>query len=451
MKMIRQFFGVLVLIWGSSLLTGCAEKEQLNTLDYENLDNNDLNDVSSGEMEPTVLLEENNIKITAESLSYTEEEVFLNLKVENNQSDEVIVYFYDISVNNYVVNATSTWSDVDATMFFAANETYEEPLIFDKNELELYGIDEIADISFGILYRDADYVKTENYPYTIQMPEYEKYSYSEDYFGAVIESGMFEEMTECTISYFDTDIMYQEEGIKVQNLAVLNNTVGHNLVVFEVINESTEDIILEISNISVNDFMVIDEFVDSRDRIQYRTLHKGKHNVVIVPMDKFIFENLKIDEIGKLSFDLVVRDMEMTVKKEKELSVEIKEVKESEIIGEEVYNANGIRVWYQGCEGIEGEFSTKVYPVFVVENRTEMDITFNHASDSKINGLKVFVFFDGYPAGKKTWAMPEASILEEDALIDTNNITKVYMELEIMDMGTGNIIDEFVVDIETGE
>lgn len=107
-------------------------------------------------IEPTVLVDENGIKITANDIKYANNQIQLGLTLENNTEKDISVTAGTIgysvnSINGYMMRDGYVNADIAPGM--KSNET----VYFDTSELELMGITDVADIEIGFNIDDKDY------------------------------------------------------------------------------------------------------------------------------------------------------------------------------------------------------------------------------------------------------------------------------------------------------
>lgn len=181
-------------------------------------------------IEETVLYDENNIKITALSLTYDDTYVNLNLRIENNTDTDLSFLAYDTTVNDFVVEGLMA-EDV------ASGEQVDGRLFFRKKWLQDDGIDVIADIEARFSYYTDDYmVDGDTDMIEIKTSAAEGFDYSYDESGSVI---------------------YDQDGVKIvfQRLFVTDNTYDGDTEYYPIIfikNESDEIIYVQDTEVRVN-------------------------------------------------------------------------------------------------------------------------------------------------------------------------------------------------------
>lgn len=133
----------------------------------------------TAEIEETVMIDENDVKITAKGLKYTSYSVELELDIENN-SDKALSFIsgslgYSCnSVNGYMI------SDGYLNCDIAAGKKANDSISFSYDGLMLYGITYISDIGIGFYTSDDDYNYTYYTPRQIKTSAFERHDYSKN-------------------------------------------------------------------------------------------------------------------------------------------------------------------------------------------------------------------------------------------------------------------------------
>lgn len=183
-------------------------------------------------IEETVILDESGIKVTAKGISYdTMMGPSLQLLIENNSGKDLTFQCRDTSING---NMVEPMFSVDVVNGKKANDT----ITFMDSDLEKYGIETIADITFSLNIMDSssweDYIVTPQIQ--LKTSAFDTYEYTYDNSGQVV---------------------YNENGIEVvvKGLATDSSLLGPGIVVY-IANNSNQDITVQARDISVNGFMI---------------------------------------------------------------------------------------------------------------------------------------------------------------------------------------------------
>lgn len=216
----------------------------------------------SATIEKTVLYDENGIKITADSLTYTNFTAEIKFIFENN-SDKDLSFtsgsmgYHVNSVNGYMIDDGYINCDV------AAGQTAEDEFSVDFRSLNVYGITKIADIEIGFEINDDDYNSVETGPLKIKTSIADGYDYSENTYRKVIENGAFESKMDCKIDSFSEEVLYDNYDLKVASAAVVTNKDNESIVLLEIENNSEYEITVGIGDVYFGELNVYDSIWDS--------------------------------------------------------------------------------------------------------------------------------------------------------------------------------------------
>lgn len=186
---------------------------------------------NKAEIEETVLLEEEGIRITAKSLDT--DAVFgpeLKLLIENDSDQDLIVQCNSASVNGYMVG---TMMSVDVANGKKANDA----LTFMTSDLEKCGITTIADME--IMFRVFDSESWDTYldsePIKILTSAAEDFTYTFD------DSG---------------DLAFEDDEITIRVLGLVEDEIWGPSVRVSIQNKSDRTLTVQTHDVSVNGFMV---------------------------------------------------------------------------------------------------------------------------------------------------------------------------------------------------
>lgn len=204
------------------------------------IDNNDDDDDNTdetfsvdfgGNFTSQVVYDKNNIKVTAEEMTY--EEYYgptISLLVENNSSKNINVSAKDTTVNNIVFN-TYFYVDINA-----GKKSYED-MYFYESDLKTCGIDKIGTIEF-----------------VLEIDEQETYD-------DIDKSGVISLVLDNSVSLAPApkgDKIYSKNGVTVYSEACKDEDDDYYDYVtrFFVVNESDKYVTVSCQDVSVNGFMV---------------------------------------------------------------------------------------------------------------------------------------------------------------------------------------------------
>ena len=182
-------------------------------------------------IEETVLLDDAGVKVTAKSLSSGWMGPEIALLIENNSGKALTFQCRNSSVNGYMCENMMSCDVADGKK---ANDT----LSFSANQLQLSGVESVAEMQFSLHIFDSECWDT----YYDSAPITLKTSLAGTYEQAYDDSG---------------DVCYDDGGVKivVKGLSTEDSWLGPSVIV-EVINTSGTDITVQARDVSINGFMI---------------------------------------------------------------------------------------------------------------------------------------------------------------------------------------------------
>lgn len=377
---------------------------------------------TSYNVEETVLVDENDVKITATGLTYTNYSVEVNLLIENNSDKNLSFVTGSIgyspnAVNGYMLGG---YMNVDV----AAGKKTNETISYNFNELAVYGITEIADLQLGFEIQDEEYEGFKTGPRQVKTAAADSYDYTVNTYAESVKGGIAESIFDYEINYFADDVLYEQNGVSVVSQALMTNVDGEQAVFLEVANNSEEIVFVVGSNISLNGLIV------SGNGWFNEMICPGMRKVIQLSLNSMIdveyLELLEISEIGNMTVNLELKDSNSNVIVEpQEISIVFSEnVPMYEADGSEIYSGDGIRVISKGIVDDPEEYADYVDMILLVENTTNEKIRFAMAYDSlSFNGFMTDCYFIGRDVHPGKVAFIEISIAEED--LEANGITAI--------------------------
>ena len=226
-----------------SALTGCGGNETMETFNTE------------ATIEPTVIYDENGVRITADQLTYDNFSAELSVTFENG-SDKKLSFisgsagYHVNSVNGYMLDSGYVNCEVEA------GQSATEAISLDFNSLNVYGITEIADMEIGFDISDDEYNSVYTGPVQIKTSAAESYDYSLNTYQEILNNGAFENAFNSTVNYFSDDDLYSNYNICVTSAALMTNSDGEPVLVLEVENNSQSEAVISVNDVSINGNMV---------------------------------------------------------------------------------------------------------------------------------------------------------------------------------------------------
>lgn len=223
-----------------------------------------------------VILDEAGVKVTTKG--YNQQGDWfgpeLKLLIENNSGKNLTFQCRNVSVNGYMVD---TMMSVDVADGKKANDC----ITFSADSLSKCGINAVADIEFCLHVFDSDswdgYLETS--PISLKSANADKYEYVFD------DSG--------TLAYDGEDAKIVIKGLE-------KSDYGDQSVIVYIENKTSDVIIVQVRDESVNGFMV--------DPIFSATVSAGKHAISDIDFMSYDLEENDIEEIENIELHFIVYD-----------------------------------------------------------------------------------------------------------------------------------------------
>ena len=264
MKKILTLILVVVLTFS---VVGCSETQETIEDMVEEIVEMEAFDTTPT-IEKTVLYDDNNIKITANELTYGNSSASLNVTFENHTEKELN---FLSATNSYCVNSVNGYSTGEGYVNedIAAGQSLTRDIDFDFYTLNTFGITKIADIVIGFDIPDADNNSIYTGALQLKTSIADSYDYSINTYRKAINSGAYESKFECKLLSFKDDVLYDNNGIRIVSIASLMNKDGEPALFIEIENDSTEKATTTIKEVYVNGRSVYDstwsrDFVSSK-------------------------------------------------------------------------------------------------------------------------------------------------------------------------------------------
>lgn len=400
-------------------------------------------------IEETVLVDENDVKITATGLDYDNYSVDLKLTIENNSDKNLSFICESIgyscnSVNGYMIEDGYLNCDVQAGK--KANDTVS----FSYSELMMHGITEIADIEVGFDISDDDYNHIYTGPRQVKTAAADSYDYDKSSYQEAIDSKALKNEIGYDVSFFKADNFYDKSGISIVSECIIEKDETP-LLVIEAINNSENGIYIETSNIDING-LTVESGTWSSDYVT-----DGKKAVISVDLssviDDLVSEAFGINEIGRVSLDMdFVDENDDPVSESVRLDISLPGKDDSfDKTGIEVYNQNGLRIVSKGIYPDESKYIDDMHLILMFENSLDSTIQISDVYNSlSVNGFMTDYSFYGVEleSGKniaqniRLWEYS----LEEIPISNVSEITDIEFQIMVED-GNGKVIDEPTITI----
>ena len=318
-------------------------------------------------IEETVLFEDDNIRIIAESLDFKYNSPYLHLKFENN-GDKALSFvsgsigYSGNSVNGYMVDG----------FYVNVEETY-----VNGDLLNILGIEKIKEIGIGFDIKDSDYNDyAQTGPLYIATSDADGADDGETYLKS-IQNKKITNLYGYTMDHLDENDFLQNDQLKGISSCLITNKDGVQSLFLEVENVSDKVLNLRVSNIIVNGVQLVSGSWTSE------TINPGKKRLVSISLDDVAShaggtkEELGITEYSTVKMDLDCLDNNMNNIFEKEATFTLSGTKETFMTGQtEVYNNNDLKVSY--AKTLKDD-NGGIHLLFLIENNSSKDITISYS------------------------------------------------------------------------
>ncbi|MDO5122975.1 MAG: hypothetical protein Q4D46_12920 [Erysipelotrichaceae bacterium] len=311
-----------------------------------------------GTTEETVLVDEADIKITASELTYNEYAAMMDLTFENN-TDKRLVFYGGSGMSRWDTTMTVNGWAISEDIYedIKPGETKTEELYIRNDDLNFFGITDIAELGFRfiVLDREAEEIYLATDPLKIPTSSASSYDLKEDTFRKAVKDGRFAQAWEAEVKEFVADNFYAQDGVNITS-ALLVEKDSKNYVLFEV--ENTTD---EIRNLSWRQFGV-NGLILQKTWKSNLTLDPGSRAVLYADPENMIYrdglESLGISDITTAFFTVRLIDAnEEPLSEETIVTIPFKDEVLSGREGEELYSNNGIRVIRSGIEDTQNFYN----------------------------------------------------------------------------------------------
>jgi len=268
---------------------------------------------TSYNIDETVLYDNNGVVIKALGITYDSYKVSLNVSMENNTDKkldftaETLGYSAN-AVNGYMIQ--DGWMSCDVEP--GATETDE--ISFSTMQLQLYGINAIADIQVGFRVVDDDYDDFITGPLSVETALASKYDYEKSGYKDAITGKALQYTYGYEVPYFSEDKIYSSNGVEIVSECYMVNKDGDGILTFEVKNGSDQDITFMTKDITINDTLAYE------GSWSYQTITKGKKMIIDIDASRvceiYAEENEPIEDISSVGFALEARNAEGIVMSE---------------------------------------------------------------------------------------------------------------------------------------
>ena len=388
-------------------------------------------------IEETVMIDENDIKITATGLNYTNYSVELELTIENNSGKNLSFISGSLgyccnSINGYMLSDGYLNCDV------AGGKKANDTISFKYDSLQVYGINEIADIEIGFDVSDDDYNHTYYEPKQVKTSIADSHDYSGDVYQETITSPAAINTYGYDITYFSTDTLYDVNGIKLLSSGMMVNRSGEPTLLLEFENTTDNIAYLSTTDISLNGLLVYTSTWSSD------AINPGKRAIIDIDsssiLDKEYWDVYGIKDVGSISLTVNQLDSKgADIADPAAIEIAIPDVEAAfDSNGAEIYSDNGLRIVSKTVLDDPSSYSSDLHVLLLAENTSGKTLTIK----DEYNSLSVNGFMTDYSFYSKTrndgqcaaleirlWG----SSLEDNKIASADEVEEIELSLDIRD------------------
>ena len=389
----------------------------------------------------TVLFEDDNVRIIAESLDFKYNSPNLHLKFENN-GDKTLSFvsgsigYSGNSVNGYMVDGLYVNADVEP------GKTALEEAYVSSDLLTILGIEKIKEIGIGFKITDSDYNDyAQTGPLYLTTSDADGTDDGETYLKS-IQNKQVTDLYGYTMEHLDESDFLQNDKLKGISSCLITNKDGDQSLFLEVENISDKVLNLGVGDIVVNGVQLVSGSWTNE------TINPGKKRIVSVGLDDVVShaggtkEEFGITEYSNVMMNMECLDDNMNTIFEQEATFTLSNSKESFMTGQtEVYNNNDIKISYAKTLKDKND---GIHLLFLLENNASEDIFF----DVDYNTLSINGMMTDFISYSKTLSPEMKSVLnievskynlDDVSISSPEEITDIEFKLEIRDSDYNDI------------
>lgn len=389
----------------------------------------------SGNIKETVMLDQDNIKVTATTLEYDNYSANLKLSLENN-SDKTLTFstntlgFSGNSVNGFMIPDGYFNSEI------APGKKANETVTFSYDYLQLFGINEIADIVLGIRVTDEEYNETLYPDCQVKTSIADAYTYDEASYQKAMTSKAVQKSFGFTSTSFATDTLYDADNIRIVSSLLMTNEDGEQTVLLETVNNGTEMKNVVIAGVEINGLTIYD------GNWSTTTISSGKRGVISVNLNDVFNEQYwaayGLTTISSIDIKVGIQEG-WDLNDENVVHLTIGDETPLNLDGTELFNQGNIRIISKGLLGHEDKYDSDLYLALLIDNGTDEAFDVSVQNDSlSVNDIMISEFGSdtNIPAHGYGILIIElqGSDLEESDITEVEQIQKVEC---VIDFGEG--------------
>lgn len=262
----------------------------------------------------TVLYDNKGIVIKAAGITYDEYEVILEVSYENNTKHDLC---FDAGTLGYSANAVNGYMVDDGwtTCDVSAGETETDEIEFGIDELNLLGINAIADIQIGYRITDENYKEIITGPLKVKTPLAKKYNYKKASFADAVSGKFMQKAYGYKVLKKSEQKIAVAEDVSIISEIYLENESEDRSLMLEVKNESDEDIYFVLEDATIDGESVYG------GTCSYDQITAGCKRIVYIPVSDLADEPEDVEKVG---FGVRIKDSDEKVVDSKTVIINVK-------------------------------------------------------------------------------------------------------------------------------
>ncbi|WP_405356911.1 hypothetical protein [Ruminococcus sp.] len=261
----------------------------------------------TGKIEETKLTDTFDVSITATELTYNNYEVSLSLKLENKSNAKRSVVAGSAgygcnSVNGYMIHDGYLNCDLDP------GASAEEKISFSYGELNVHGINKIADIGIGFDISDENFKSEKSDMVFVKTQNADSYNYNEDTYLKTMKGNSLQNAYGLTVNALSESSNYSEGNVSILSQTIVTNKDGKSSLMVEFENKSDQALYINLSNLKLNGTSVKDSFVGSD------LIWSNKKSVISISLKEYLDgnESLNANNIKSAAFTVKAANLDNT-------------------------------------------------------------------------------------------------------------------------------------------
>ena len=261
----------------------------------------------TGKIEETKLTDTFDVSITATELTYNNYEVSLSLKLENKSNAKREVHagttgYGCNSVNGYMIHDGYLNCDLDP------GASAEEKISFSYGELNVHGINKIADIGIGFDISDENFKSEKSDMIFVKTQNADSYNYNEDTYLKTMKGNSLQNAYGLTVNALSESSNYSEGNVSILSQTIVTNKDGKSSLMVEFENKSDQALYINLSNLKLNGTSVKDSFVGSD------LIWSNKKSVISISLKEYLDgnESLNANNIKSAAFTVKAANLDNT-------------------------------------------------------------------------------------------------------------------------------------------